>query len=106
MNEIETTPADELFNVDATDTDIAPEIMVARDAFEARRPDAYKLLVGLPVTIGIGSDSYAHTIVKATRCTIACDDGRTYRRNKWGRWCSRSFRLSVGVGVEHRCREF
>jgi hypothetical protein len=70
------TAADALFNVDATDASIAPEIMVARDAVEQGRPDAYKLLVGLPATVGIGSDSYAQVVVKTTPKTITLDDGR------------------------------
>jgi hypothetical protein len=42
------------------------EATVALDAIAAGHPDAYKLLEGLPATIGIGSDRYAAEIVRAT----------------------------------------
>lgn len=107
------TAADDLFNVDATDADIAPEVMVARDAVEQGRPDAYKLLVGLPATISIGSDSYAAVVVSATPKTItaayANRDGngapKVFRFTKSG-WSHRSHHISIGQARDYRDPSF
>lgn len=95
--------ADALFNVDATDPDIAPEVMVALDAFEANRPDAYKLLVGLPATIRIDSDWYAAKVIRATPKTVTAvriDRGAfpptVFHLTKRG-WRAGPYSLSIGA---------
>lgn len=43
-----------------------PDVIVASDALQSNHPEAYKLLVGLPATLGIGSDRYAGKITDAS----------------------------------------
>lgn len=57
-------PSDFLKNDERTMTD--PDVSVALDACEQASPDAHKLLVGVPCTLAIGSDSYTGVVVRAT----------------------------------------
>jgi hypothetical protein len=94
------------------------EATVALDAIAAGHPDAYKLLEGLPATIGIGSDRYAARIVRATPSLrtlyvayadedLADQDrnlnartARAFRLTKRG-YTDGSFRLGIGYAENY-----
>lgn len=89
-------------------TDLA--ILAAHDAWEASDPRRMSLLVGLPATISIGSDSYASKIVSVTPTTITAEydsgshpNGKvmTFRATKHGWTCKRHHRLSIGEATAH-----
>lgn len=83
--------------------------IIALDAVEASDPRAAALLVGCPATVGIGSDSYAARVVKATASlkTITVEftgslAGKvmTFRLTKRG-YSNRSYLLSIGTAVSY-----
>jgi len=101
----------DLFNKwDIQDGTAPVEVMVAYDAIGSGHKDIAKLLVGLPATVSVGSDSYAAEIVKATPKTITAEteDGEqdTFRHTKNGWLSKRKRRLSVGKAEHHRDPSF
>jgi len=88
-----------------TMTDAQADAMVGLDALEAGDlKRARELLVGAPVTVGIGCDKYAGQITKVTRCVITVVYGnaqqeRTFRKPAgWSMWNSKGCHfLSFGA---------
>lgn len=85
------------------------------DAWESQLTTRMSLLVGLPATIRIGSDTYGATVVRVTKTTITVhwhadhhkDEVQTFRYSRVkDAWCSGSYRLSVGMAVEYRDPSF
>lgn len=71
-------------------------------------------VVGMPCTVGIGSDRYGHKVVKVVSATrIVLDDGMSsWSRRKDGRWrpagCGRNsgYYLRLGVAEDYRDPSF
>ena len=90
------------------DGEVSADAAVAHDAYEACDARALALMVGLPATISIGSDSYAAKILRATATTLIvahADDpqghgAQVFRLTKRG-WRNRSFRLAVGQAIAY-----
>lgn len=92
---------------------LAPDALAAHDAYEAGDPRALQMMVGLPATISIGSDSYAARVVRATRTTLLVAWGRqddrnavAYRLTSRGWTYKRHHVLSVGLAEDRRDPSF
>lgn len=83
------------------DGDATDDVSVAFDAFEDGDARAMSMIVGMPATVGVGSDSYAGVVSSTTAKTITCDFGAigrqmTFRCTKHG-WTFRKHNyLAVG----------
>lgn len=99
MNAEKSTNPIPMFRLD----ECTDEARVAYDAYEDTKSLA--LMVGLPCTVGIGSDRYAGKVVKTTAKTITVEwngDTSTFRLSKHGSWRSdRSLYLVVGYAKEY-----
>lgn len=99
--------------IDTTETtDLS--ILAALDALEANHVDAQKLLIGLPVTVSIGCDSYPYKIVSVTQSlktivvqevytfpTLMEGQFMTFRLGKKGFRSGKHYRLTLGEAIRH-----
>lgn len=95
----------------AVDGSLVGDAVVAHDAAESGDPRAMVMMLGLPATISIGSDSYAARVVKTTAKTITAaydHSGKqmTFRATKHGWTYRKHHHLAVGFARDYRDPSF